>query len=108
MVNSQNLDLSRSLVLSSSLCAAEQPEFDNLPVAVSNNAGRYGKEPRRLLLYTSWVLARKKNWDSVSNEAYVVNESGKWAQARSGAGSVGRLAAEQLGEEITFSYSAAM
>jgi N-acetylneuraminic acid mutarotase len=85
------------IVLSGSLFAAEQPEFDNLPVALSNNAVATVKSRGDWLLYTFMGIGPKKTWDAVSNEAYVVNESGKWAQARSVPGSVGRLAAGAVG-----------
>ena len=85
------------VVLSTLALAADEPEFDPLPAPVSNNAVATVKSRSEWLLYSFMGIGAKKTWDSVSNDAYVVNESGKWAQARSVPGSVGRLAAGAVG-----------
>ena len=83
--------------LAASVLAAEEPEFDPLPAPLSNNAVATIKSRGEWLLYSFMGIGAKKTWDSVSNDAYVVNESGKWAQARSVPGSAGRLAAGAVG-----------
>ena len=83
--------------LAASVLAAEGPEFDPLPAPLSNNAVATIKSRGEWLLYSFMGIGAKKTWDSVSNDAYVVNESGKWAQARSVPGSAGRLAAGAVG-----------
>lgn len=83
--------------LAASGLAAEEPEFDPLPAPLSNNAVATIKSRGEWLLYSFMGIGAKKTWDSVSNDAYVVNESGKWAQARSVPGSAGRLAAGAVG-----------
>ena len=85
------------MVLAGLLLAAEEPEFDPLPAPVSNNAVATVKSRGEWLLYSFMGIGAKKTWDSVTNDAYVVNDSGKWAQARSVPGSAGRLAAGAVG-----------
>ena len=99
MVNRKAFSLVPVLLVSlvGSLFAAEQPEFDPLPAPLSNNAVATIKSRGEWLLYSFMGIGAKKTWDSVSNDAYVVNESGKWAQARSVPGSAGRLAAGAVG-----------
>jgi len=65
--------------LAASVLAAEGPEFDPLPAPLSNNAVATIKSRGEWLLYSFMGIGAKKTWDSVSNDAYVVNESGKWA-----------------------------
>jgi N-acetylneuraminic acid mutarotase len=85
------------LVFCGFACQAEEIEFDPLPAAVSNNAVATVKSRGDWLLFSLMGIGPKKTWDAVSNEVYVTNESGKWAQARSVPGAVGRLASGAIG-----------
>lgn len=85
------------IVLAGLLFAEDEPEFDPLPTPLSNNAVAVLKSRGDWLLFSLMGIGAKKSWDAVSNDAYVVNESGKWAQARSVPGAVGRLAAGAVG-----------
>src|SRR5713101_3881363 len=79
------------------LSAAAEEQFQPLPVPVTNNAVAAVRINGQLLVYSLMGLGSQKNWSSVTNAAYALNEKyNKWTAIRPAPGS-GRLGTVAVG-----------
>ena len=86
------------IVLCGFLFAEEAVKVEPLPAPLTNNAVASVKSRGSLLLYSLMGMGPKKTWDATSNAAYSLDpETGKWLEAHSVPGTVGRLAATAVG-----------
>src|SRR5260370_35902481 len=77
------------------LSAAAEEQFQPLPVPVTNNAVAAVRINGQLLVNSLMGLGAQKNWSSVTNAAYALNEKyNKWTAIRPapGSGRVGKVA----------------
>lgn len=69
-----------------------------LPEPVSNNAVAVVKNGKHEGIYSFMGIGAKKTWDSVTNEAYVMDTAtGKWTELRLVPGPAGRIGASAIG-----------
>ena len=93
------------MVLGGFLFAVTLPNFDPLPVPISDNAVTSVKSRGSLLLFSLMGICPNKTWDAVSNAAYSLDpETGKWAEIHAVPGKAGRLAATAVGTRETSFY----
>ncbi len=86
------------ILLSGLLWAQESVKLDPLPAPLSNNAVAMVKSRGSLVLFSLMGMGAKKTWDATSNAAYSLDpETGKWQEAHSVPGTVGRFAASAVG-----------
>ena len=86
-----------SIVLFLGLSAVAEEQFQPLPAPVTNNAVAAVRINGQLLVYSLMGLGSQKNWSSVTNTAYALNEKyDKWTAIRPAPGS-GRLGTVAVG-----------
>jgi N-acetylneuraminic acid mutarotase len=78
------------------LGAEEEPKIPAMPAAVSNNA--VATLQNGLEVFSLMGIGPKKNWDDVTNKAYMLRlASAKWSEIRAVPGVAGRLGAVAVG-----------
>jgi N-acetylneuraminic acid mutarotase len=86
------------LILLSGCLLASESAPDTLPEAVSNNAVAMLKIKGQIELFSLMGLGPKKTWESVSNQAYLIDaDSGKANPIHSVPGPAGRIGASAIG-----------
>jgi hypothetical protein len=76
------------------VATAAEPKWEQLPLAVSNNAVASVKVNGNLVLFSFMGIGEKKTWDAITNRAFGLNtENGKWSEVRPVPGPAGRIAA---------------
>ena len=93
--------MKRTLLLSTvflvGLSAVAEEQYQSLPAPVTNNAVAAVRINGQLLVYSLMGLGSQKNWSSVTNAAYALNEKyDKWTAIRPAPGS-GRLGTVAVG-----------
>lgn len=86
------------LILTCCLPAVTQSSPETLPEAVSNNAVAMMKLKGQIQLFSIMGLGAKKDWNSASNQAYLIDvDSGKPSTIHSVPGTAGRIGAAAAG-----------
>ncbi|SRR5579871_165974 len=81
----------------SPLLAAAQQKYDPLPVPLSNNAVARVHTGKHAYFYSFMGIGAKKTWDSITTNAYAMDEdTGKWAAINPVPGAAGRIAASAV------------
>src|SRR5579863_6843328 len=86
------------LILTCCLPAAPQSSPESLPEAVSNNAVATMRVKGQIQLFSIMGLGAKKDWNSASNQAYLIDvDSGKASTIHPVPGTAGRIGAAAAG-----------
>lgn len=81
-----------------SLLFAATPQFQPLPMPVSNNAVAAVKVKGNVAMFSFMGIGAKKTWNAITNSAYSLDsDTGKWSQVRPVPGTAGRIAAVAAG-----------
>jgi len=87
-----------SVLLVAQILPAAEPQFDPLPIPLSNNAVAMVKVGQKLEVFSLMGIGPKKTWDSITNKAFSLDLStGKWTELRLVPGPAGRIAASAIG-----------
>lgn len=87
-----------AIVFATVMSATGAPEWEPLPVAVSNNAVASLQTGRGLLLFSFLGIGEKKTYDAITRAAFLLDTStGEWSALPPVPGGAGRLAASAAG-----------